>query len=194
MMKRAFLLACPLLLLAAGAAAQIDPDPDGIGIYADLGATRTRLHAPVEQPFEVYLMLTRPSAVGSIAGWSARIVVPENAVIWGWNVAGDHWMNVGSPPIFEVAYNLASSLPLQDVILLMTFIIYLTDHHPAEFYIERSYDIYEWPCYLDTVDLGTFIQLHPWPRGSNQPAFCANPAPGTPVLAATMGAVKNLYR
>jgi hypothetical protein len=194
MMKWVFLLACPILLLVGVAAAQVDPDPDGIGIYADLGATRTRLSAPAEHPFEVYLMLTRPSAVGTIAGWTAGIVVPENAVIWGWNIAGDHWVNMGSPPIFEVAYSLESSLPLQDVVLLMTFIIYLTDVNPAEFYITRSFDYYDWPCYLDHVDLGMLIELHPWPRGSNQPAFCVNPGTSTPVLAATMGTVKNLYR
>jgi len=192
-MKRVFLLACPLLLLAGMAAAQIDPDLDGIGIYADLGATRTRCDAPAQHPFEVYLMVTRPSAVGTIAGWTAGILVPDNAVIWGWNEAGDRWINVGSPPIFEVAYHLESRLPIQDVILLMTFIVYLPDENPAEFYIERSFGTYEWPRYLDTFDLGAFIELHPWPRGSNQPAFCTNPGP-TPTQAATMGMVKNLYR
>jgi len=34
------LTACLLMIvLASPAVAQIDPDPDGVGIYADLGAT-----------------------------------------------------------------------------------------------------------------------------------------------------------
>jgi hypothetical protein len=192
-MNKSIVFACPLLLLAAVATAQIDPDPDGIGIYADLGATVTQVSAPAEVPFEVYLMLTRPSAPNSIVAWSVGIVVPENAVIWGWNIAGDHWMNYGNPPSFEVCFGL-EGLPIQDVVRLMTFIVYLTDEDPAEFYITRSSEGYDWPLYLDYEDIETFIQLHPWPRGSSQPAFCANPGPTTPVLAATMGVVKNLYR
>ena len=137
-------------------------------------------------------MLTRPSAPNSIAGWAVGIVVPENAVIWGWNIAGDHWANLGNPPYFVVACGMGG-LPIQDVVRLMTFIVYLTDEDPAEFYITRE-DHHPWPCYIDHENMSTLIELHPWPRVANQPAFCANPGPTTPVLAATMGAVKNLYR
>jgi hypothetical protein len=191
----ATLLAIGCLGLAWPATAQIDPEPDGIGIYADLAATRTSVTADPGVPFEVYLMITRPSNPSGIQGWECGIEVPGNAVIWGWNVAGDHWFNVGSPPEFEVAYG-QEPLPAVDAVLLMTFIVYLTDSDPAEFYIHECQSVpgrYEWPAYVGADDINTLIRLHPWPRLAGQPAFKINDT-STPVVLATWGVVKSLFR
>jgi hypothetical protein len=185
-----------LLLHASGAAAQIDPNPDGIGIYADLEATQTSVSADPGVPFEVYLVITRPSNSSGIMGWECGIDVPDNATIWGWNVAGDHWLNGGSPPEFEVGYGI-DPLPSTDVVLLMTFIVYLSDENPAEFYIHECRAVpglYDEPGYIASDDIGTLIPLHPWPRVQGEPAFKINDGTATPTLPATWGAVKALYR
>jgi hypothetical protein len=93
MTLRRLLWLVSLLAIALPASAQIDPDPDGIGIYADLGATLTSVTAAPEQPFEVYLMITRPSRLEDIIAWECSLVVPDNAVIWGWNIQGTAWSN-----------------------------------------------------------------------------------------------------
>jgi hypothetical protein len=121
--------------------------------------------------------------------------VPTNVMLWGWSVAGEGWINVGSPPDFEVAYGYPP-LWASDIVQLMTFVVYLTDDHSAEFYIHEARNVpgaYEWPAYLGFYDITTPIQLHPWPRLPGEPAFKVNDT-STAAVPATWGAVKSLFR
>jgi hypothetical protein len=63
-----------LVAIAAGAFAQIDPDPDGIGVYFDTDATV--VSATVQEGVEsitAYLILTNPSSIGNLKHWSVRV-------------------------------------------------------------------------------------------------------------------------
>lgn len=63
-----------VMLLAGGfgsAMGQIDPDPDGIGVYFDEAATIVSTPASPFSTIHAYLILTHPSAVGGIASWKA---------------------------------------------------------------------------------------------------------------------------
>ncbi len=198
-MKRLLSFLLLATLVAGGeAAAQVDPDPDGIGIYADLAATINAVNAEPNVPVEVYLILTRPSVTASSSGvvaWEARIVAPPNASVWGWNLPGGDWLNVGSPPDFQVAYGKAP-LPLSNAVLLMTFIVIVSDTQPALFYVQAaSFNSghFNLPVYLAWGDIYHILPLHPYPAGPSAPCFKVNPGP-TPIVAASWGQVKSLYQ
>jgi hypothetical protein len=175
----------------------VDPNPDGIGIYADKAATVNTVNAAPLAAVEVYLVLTRPSITNTslgVAGWECKVVVPDNAVVWGWNLPGDHWLNVGTPPDFQVGYGL-TPLPSSSAVLLMTFIILVTDTNPARFYVRASMfnsGRFNLPVYVAWGDVSRIIPLHPYPGGPDQPSFRVNPGP-TPNVAASWGQVKALY-
>jgi len=196
-MKRAniYLLLAGFLLNGTIAMAQIDPEPDGIGIYLDRGAMVPGItHEPFE-PFQVYLLITHPSCSEGVIGWSATIEYPDNAVVWGWNVAGRNWLNFGAPPYFVVGY--ADPLPLGPIVQLLSFIIQVTDSNPASFYLsagegEPAGD--NQPCYLDADDIGDYIPLYPWPRQEGAACFAVNAGTTTDTHSATWGGVKQLYR
>lgn len=195
-MKRLLLLiALSSLAVGRTASAQIDPDPDGIGIYADQGALVNTVTASPGDPIEAYLVLTRQSGPAGMQAWEAKLVIPENVTIWGWNIPGANWMNAGSPPEFSVAYAQVP-LPPSPAQVLMTFIILVSDDAPAQFYITRTRENSagcDLPAYIDGSNIYVVRPLHPWPDGPTAPSFTIN---GT-LVAAESGSwtsVKALYR
>ena len=105
------------------------------------------------------------------------------------------WDRDRPAPEFAVAYGQAGR-PLSSAILLMTFIIRVTDTNPALFYIQPA----RWnsggfnlPVYIAAGNISRIIPLHPYPAGTDQPSFKIN-AGQTPVEAASWGQVKELYQ
>jgi len=114
--------------------------------------------------------------------------------IWGWNIAGGPWFNFGNPPEFVVCY--VNGLPLADTVLLMTFIIFVNDAEPAQFYITHNYinsGGYDLPVYVDASNINLIRPLHPYPDGPTAPSFVIN-QDLVPVASESWGAVKNLYQ
>jgi len=197
-MKRLLSFLLLAILIAGGQAiAQVDPDTDGIGIYADQGAMTNAITATPGDEIEVYLVMTRPSVTAAnlgIAAWECKLVVPSNVFVWGWNIPGQNWLNAGSPPDFIVAYG-RDPLAISNAVLLMTFIIRVTDTSPALFYIQASWlnsGQCNLPVYLAKDNLSRLIPLHPYPDGPDQPSFKVNPD-ATPIQAASWGEIKTLY-
>ena len=73
-MRSITFMSCIIVLLAVQpVAAQIDPDPDGIGIYFDEAATQVATEAPISELVEAYLIATRSSqSGGSVADPSSK--------------------------------------------------------------------------------------------------------------------------
>jgi hypothetical protein len=185
-----------LVLFTTAALAQIDPDPDGIGIYADLTATEVSISATPGQLVPVYLLVTRPSTPVGIVTWACTIVVPPNAQIVAWYIPGE-FLNFATPPDFVVC-SPATPHPTAPIIHVMTFYIQMSDAAPAFFYVTGSenagpgYDAH--PVYLETGDDDYIAHyMHCYPNGQEQPVFAVN-APMTPVESATWGGVKALFR
>ena len=176
------------------AVAQIDPVPDGIGIYADLEATQISISAEPGVITPVYLMITNVNAPSGVGCWAAQIVVPPNAEILAWNFPG--WcMNVANPPHFVVALG-NFPLPQAPIIRVMTFFIRMSDNQPGYFYVtgtpEAGLPIPD-PVFLEYDDVNTIHVLHSYPNGIEQPAFAVN-GTLTPTEAATWGGVKALFQ
>jgi len=73
-----------VLLLALGgpltASAQINPNPDVLGVYFDLTGDTVEIDAPMPGPVTAYLILTNPSAAGDVTGWEANVQIDSPAV------------------------------------------------------------------------------------------------------------------
>lgn len=208
-MKRLFLIVCLplclLALLAGGAAAQIDPQDDGVGIYADLAATQFSVTAQPGDPFEVYLLLTRTTTTEYILSWECAIEVPDNASLWGWTMPpglGRGLFLVDEPHQFQCTFAPDHLLP-QDVVVLMTFIVMVTDESPAAFGIGPHWvdsGDFGLPCYLtsDTADplVGnlTLHPMHPYEPGDGKATFAINAGPLVASQPATLGRIKALYQ
>ena len=101
-MKKLLALAA-IAAFATTAFAQIDPDPDGMGVYFDMeGAANCKEIVFNGAPIMVdaYLLLTNPSGAQVLA-WEARVISDVAALSAGtWALNGG--LNVGSDPDFIV--------------------------------------------------------------------------------------------
>jgi|GEM_PF-3544414 len=194
-MKTQMLLIC-VLLVAGVAFGQIDPNDDGIGIYADVDGLTHKVDLEVGVAMEVYLLLTRPTGPQMLAGWEGKLICPDNVSVWGFNYPYDGTMALVNGPNFAAVHD---RVPYQDINLLMTFIIVPLDSDCAQFYLDGA-DVQgdpEFPRYLDWNEAGTgsgdLYDLTPYPDGSAKACFIVNES-GLPTECATLGQVKALYR
>ena len=188
-------LFCSSLLLAAilagGVWAQVDPDPDGIGLYADPGASLSSVQASTGSQVQIYLVLTRPSGSVGISSWECGVEVPDNAIVMGWTIPSQH-VNIGSGNEFAVSY--LDDLPIGDVVLLAMGTIIAGGSQPGSFYItpglaDSGHD--GLPNYLDGA--GSLLAMTPYPAGVSYPTFMLNGTMGEEEDT-TWGNVKSLYR
>jgi len=189
----AIVLSC--LLFATCALAQIDPHPDGIGIYADLEGTEVSIQAEVGEIFPVYLLMTRPSTELGIASWAAMVVAPLNCQILAWNIQGGPYLSYASPPEFTVCFTEYPSP--QPIMHLLTFYCQMTNEYPGYFRVVGApingppFD--EAPCYLVEDDFETPHFMHGYPNGIGEPMFAVNDDL-TPVNAMSLTSVKSLFQ
>lgn len=146
-----------LLLLTAGAAlAQIDPDPDGIGIYFDTGATEVCKYTPTFQVFTAYVCLTHPSGSNGVAGWAGRVETPPVIL----QLAVRHPVlsrNIGEAPDFIVGYS--QSIPSADVVVLMEIDLMAVDEQPVVIRLDHADG--QPACYADGADPRILIPMYP---------------------------------
>ncbi len=76
-----FQVALFMLLVANASIAQVDPDPDGIGVYFDVEATLVSTTAVTGEYVQAYLIGTNLSQSGDIDYWEA-MVIPDQGT-WG---------------------------------------------------------------------------------------------------------------
>lgn len=186
-----------IIVRASGALAQIDPDPDGIGIYFDLEATQISTTVEVGDVVTGYLIATNPSQEGGLSTWVAtvRSTVLE-VYIWGSPING---INVATnmPPggsIFSFVVSQNTPLPpLQSITLLGTLGITVMADGPIGLEVHGGWEL-EFPMYrVDEFDSPDHW-LYPSSGNVDQPVAVINgPAPVAtePLL---WGQVKSLFR
>ncbi|MHB8077706.1 MAG: hypothetical protein ACYDIE_00440 [Candidatus Krumholzibacteriia bacterium] len=113
------LLVLGLLLVATNAAAQSDPQTNGIGFYWDEGGVSNCLVSAAPYTLmNAYLLATRISQAAGISGWEAEVAIippPSYPPIYTLNNGGE---NALTAPIFQVG--LATALPYAPAIKLLT--------------------------------------------------------------------------
>ena len=193
MRKLLFLSLLLAPVLGGSALAQIDPDADGIGLYGDTDAQTNTLQASTGSQAQIYLLLTRPSASGGIAGWECGVVPPDNVTLLGWQVPYTH-SNIGSGNDFVVGC--AEVLNVAQVVILASTTVLAGDASPGAFYLTpgpRDEGDDGLPNYLDAGNTDELVALHAWPQGMDAPVFVLNGNMGDEE-ATTWGNVKSLYR
>jgi hypothetical protein len=75
-------------LIASGAMAQVDPDPNGIGIYFDTAATSFETTVAAYGPVEAFLVLTNVDDPAGVSGWECRTEIVGDVAYAGWTLAG----------------------------------------------------------------------------------------------------------
>ncbi|MGD9548643.1 MAG: FlgD immunoglobulin-like domain containing protein [Candidatus Krumholzibacteriia bacterium] len=180
-----------LTLGTCGALAQINPGPDVLGLYFDPEATITAQDVPLYTPFNLYLVVTNPTASLGISGWECRITNTSTGGLYflsstlaaGTNFLGtwDYFVPIGRP----------NALRSRPAVLLATIQCLMMDTSTVEFYLH--------PCSRPSVpgamiyaadnDVGDFRILD-WSSGAES-AFVAviNPPSTTVVVDAEPDAV-----
>jgi hypothetical protein len=157
---KAIPLAILFLLIAGHAAAQVDPDPDGVGLYLDTDATVVCGTVPAFQVATLYLCLTHPSSPHGLSGWECSFTVPTNTVLVD---AGfpDNGFNLKTRPEFMVAYQ--QPLPAADVIVLAVIDLLPISAVPADFFLNppAAPSLPDGACYADGADPRLLIPMHP---------------------------------
>jgi hypothetical protein len=135
MKTRSMIIASCLLLFAPGVLAQVDPDPDQMGIYFDTEAnTYCLADVPIDTQVSAYLCLTNQSALFGIGGWEANVEV-INGTVLAWNIQGDY-ISVYPPPNFVVG--VYPPLPISPSVVLMEIVILVSETTPIQFILHPS--------------------------------------------------------
>lgn len=190
------LLVLFFMVHVSGALAQIDPDPDGIGIYFDLEATQITATVEAGEPVTGYLIATNSSQEGDLALWEAYVSSTVfNVIIWG---DPEYGINIAmnmppGGPGFSFLVSPFTPLPqLQNVFLLGTLTITVLTEGPVGLQIHGNG--YEFPMYrVDDLN-GPDHFWYPSSGSVDLPVAVINgPAP-VAVEAHSWGRVKSLFR
>ena len=189
-------LLVPLLLLPVAAVSEpIDPNPNGIGIYADLDGRVNRVDLDEDEAMEVYVLVTRATGTGSgeglLAGVEFSIVVPDNVTIWGWNMPISGSFAFPEIPHFMICFD---HVPYAEVNHVLTLIIVPSDEEPAQFYLTALQEPSggDAPRYMDSEEFA-LLDLTPYPGGEENMTFVIN-GDIVPEATTSWSDVKALYR
>jgi len=201
------LIAVPLFLLAGPVMAQIDPDPDGIGIYADLDAAQPGIQVPLFTEFDAYLIATNISE-DDILSWALRLYPSSGLyfaaypVPYECSVLNVHTHGTDLNIICSNTLNGEDSIPLGTgpQVHLMTLSMVVVEPGPHGLYIE-PYDYSPftepYPEYssVRTIANGLpWIELNPSSGSCELPVFVVNGDEPIANEEMSFGKVKRLYR
>jgi hypothetical protein len=200
-MKFKLMILCALLtLLAIPAMGQIDPGPDGIGIYADMEAMTNAMDTG-EGLVELYVLVTGCTAEGGITAWEMSLFYDGPITHAGYLIPYNH-INVGIFPSFSVG-NAQEVIPQQPVMHLMTLTFLVLGTGQADIYI-RAADAPEGgslgndlPVYINETGDGSYSDLrnmYPSSGSVGLPVFRFNGEGPVATDSATWSGVKAMFR
>ena len=194
---RILVLSWLLVLLCRPAAAQVDTDPDGIGLYFDEAATVNAVEAAPYATVHAYLIATHPSREGDIAYWEAALRGgPADNMIHGTARGGGYnsWvdMPVADGCTFAVHY-IAEPLPRRDIVILADIDIVLHDEvgaYPLRICGLATAE----PRYRTVAVDDPLHDLHPSSGSAASPVAVINGAAPVAASRVTWSGVKVLFR
>jgi hypothetical protein len=184
------------MAFAGNALAQVDPDPDGIGMYFDMGGTQYCADGVGGGQVLLYLVITRASQASGVSGWEAHVdyTVPDGCFEQGWTLLGDGPLNVSAAPDFIVG--LATPFPGADAIAIAEYGVLVFCADCIEFVVRAADNpsLPGVPLYAAGDDPGLFIPLQnsAGEGGATGQINCG--CSTVPNEDATWGSLKTLYR
>ncbi len=182
-------------LTAATAWAQLDPGPDGIGIYTDLEGLSNSLVAD-EGVITLYVLATGISDPDGIQGWEFGLRFDGALEYIGFAIPYPCWSVVYYPTFAAIA----TTAPLDNapVIHLVTLYFTVTGSEPGNIYVEHGYappggsgGTYM-PVYYSDADHVHI--LYPSSGGIELPVFRLNAEAPVATESMAWSHVKALYR
>ena len=181
------------LLLPTAALAQVDPDPDGVGIYFDEGATLNATLAEVVPPnpgsATAWLIATRVATPGFVQHF-------EGQVEWeGYGAEAYPYLPVGWDMCWEMPVSNYDHLCVEvgpsllaagDIVILTRYDVFLWVPDVTMRFFLRSLRLWLYPA--------TEVALHPANGDWNLPIAVINGEAPVPVESAAWGSVKSLFR
>lgn len=186
------------VILACGpVSAQVDPDPDGVGIYADPEATVNSIAAEAGTNLTLYVLATNVSATEGIGGWqlaveTGSIDVELHDLTWsyaGWPVCGfsgpDRMIHVDG-----------GGLAQAPIIHLATLHVVVLGTGATDLYVRNSSCVGAElpPTYTTAGADSRQVPLTPSSGSEDLPVFRINGSAPVATDAETWGALKSLYR
>ncbi len=174
---------------------QIDPNPDGIGIYFDTDATSVVTTAQTGDFVQAYLIGTNMSHLGNLYVWESYVwtsyVGQQSPYIHGepYNAFNTAMNMPGTPGWSFVALVYPEPpLPVQEITLLASLTIFIEDASVPVGLFVSSYSNYSFSGY------GPEYPMYPSSGSSTLPVAMVNGE--TPVASetSTLESVKALYR
>lgn len=185
-----------VLLMASTAFAQVDPDPNGIGLYFD-GAYMTRCGSAASGMLPLYLVASNLSTPGGLGGWEAMVTMNAPGLMFLSAVlAGQGPINLYTAPEFQVG--LGVPMEFAPNLLLATINYFVMAGTPGTFYIGpivHPQSIAGECCFADGADVGNLVPFQA-PQGLwTLPAALLNtPCDLVPVQDNTWGGVKGMFK
>jgi len=186
--------------IVANVAAQIDPDPDGLGVYFDLEATEVVATAEEGEVVTAYLFATNISQPGDVVYWQAGVapnmtLPPDDPAAWAGYVLGtpvdsaNYAMNMpGDPRWFCIAMP-QPPLPVATLTLLAYLNIQVLDsNYPIALHV--TFD----PMYSVVGTDGPYHDLFPSSGAEELPVAVINGQGPIEAQTATWGQLKSMYR
>ena len=185
------------LLSVNGVVAQIDTDPDGIGIYFDEMATQVTETAGALEYVEGYIIATNISQSGGIVFWEAYVHVEGAADVIGSPVVGHnvHINMPGDPNYhFVVIIDMEDLLIIQEITILAHLNIQVIESGaPIQLYLTGAMPS-ENP-YYSIEDYGEpYYDLYPSSGSLQLPVAVINGEPPIAAKDSTWGRLKTLYK
>lgn len=194
-MKKLLVLAGLTLLMASNAMAQLDPDPNGLGVFFS-NTLPNRCESAMPGMKSMYLVATNISQTG-IAGWECKVYC-SNPMWMFLNVVygGLGPINILTPPDFQVG--LGVPMETTPFMVLATLNYFVQDMNAAYFRIgacsiPSTADAV--PVYADAADVGNLIAFVSPQADWTLPVAMANVVCSiTDVQENTWGGVKGLFK
>lgn len=172
------------------ASAQVDPDPDGIGIYFDLEASVVAATATTGEVVQAFLIGTNLSQAGNIDYWETRLCPGPGAAIYGSPRGSFNYAtNMPGDPCWScVALYSEPPLPAQVVTILADLEIEILDGTASIDLFVLGEDRYR----MDGA--ATEFPLYPSSGSAEMPVAVINGDVPVDVEEGAWGQVKAMYR
>lgn len=181
------------MILSTPSLGQIDPDPDGLGVYFDTAATQVTASAEAGTNLQAYLVGTHLSVPGDIGYWQAKVCPGGTngmAMISGTPYGGFNFsMNMPGDGCWGcVTFGLEPALPTQEITLLASLDVQVWDDFPAGIVLDWEGGYYQ------VVGSDEMIPFHPSSGDLNLPVATVNAAAPVATRADTWDSIKATYR
>jgi len=181
--------------ISSATIAQIDPDPDGIGIYFDEGATQVVTTVPVGESVNAYLIATNPSQPGTLALWEASVVPSGPGLVVGGPVGGFNMStNMPGNPSYGFSVSMNDPYPtLQPITILATLGITVLDEGAIGLHVFGGGSL-DLPNYRVDDMYGPDNILYPSSGSCNVPVAMINGADPVANEQRSWSVVKSIFR